>query len=160
MPSCQFGGKVCQIWQPSPQRKRNGVAMAKGCAGVRGDIEVRFTEAGVFGLIQLISVLIHYNHSGLFVKRKCLLEKGLAEWARGVYSRWESLTNDTVMCPPVGIMMWAVTSQAVQGWAQRVFPSPGRLERGGKPVFKTGWVPDNLWETNGRTQHWAGPWRV
>jgi len=60
-----------------------------------------------FGLIQLISVLIHYNHSGLFLRGKLWFEKGMG-WmnrgqARGMHSRWKSWTNGPVMCPLWGL---------------------------------------------------------
>lgn len=56
-----------------------------------------------FWLIQLISVLIHYNHSGLFLKGK-LQEEKVTDWmnkgqTRGMHSLWKSWTNGPVMCP-------------------------------------------------------------
>lgn len=61
---------------------------------------------------------------------KLLLEKGLA-WM-----------GDLEACSEGGrVMLLDATSQAAQGWAQRVFPSPGRLQEGEQPVVRLGRFP-------------------
>lgn len=73
-----------------------------------GRIKVRFTEAEVFGLIQLISVLLHYNYSGLSLMERLQLEKSieLNGQPRGVQSRWKSWPNGPEMCSLWGLCCW------------------------------------------------------
>ncbi len=68
----------------SEEKYWRGLLCLNATLGWRRDKGEIYRGSG-FGLIQLISVLIHYNHSGLFLKGK---KKEWAEWSKGEPKAW------------------------------------------------------------------------